>query len=291
MAEDTHVIALLGKSHANQSGEISREFARRLDAFVHVLSETSAAHLHIAICGQREAQPAMDWLRREHAHRLPRPARRFVDEVSRNSVQNIEALGGYLATLRSAATRRVRLTIVSSDYHVTRLQFVDEHLRPQSLLRRLTPLIAPETPGWRCAPFSPPPDAADAIRWCSRVYLLAEMLMPLQINIEGILQLRLDRIVDAVCSRFCSSLSALETSLDSPPAQIQSDFRPTLEAVDNSVRSILKLRDRLAAYLESAGGPDDELEDILQVLRNALPHLRDATDLDGREFDGVYGTE
>ena len=115
--------------------------------------------------------------------------------------------------------------------------------------------------------------------------------MPLQINIEGILQLRLDRIVEAVFSQFCSSLSALEAFVDSPPEQMVTEFRPTLDAAREHIRSIAKLADRLGAYAEEIGEPDHDFEDDCGILRAALRNLRTSTDLDAPEFDGLYEAE
>jgi hypothetical protein len=291
MPEEAHVIALLGKSHAKQSSEISREFARRLDAYVNIISRVPRANLYVAICGFREAVPAMAWLLREHAQLLPSPGRRFEDDVSRTSIENFEALARYLTSTFLPQHQPVRLTIVSSDYHVARLRFVDEHLPPQSLVRSVASAVDPKSVGWESVPYSPPPGAADPIQWCSRLYTLAEMLMPLQINVEGILESRLTNIVGAAYSRFRSSLSAIEELLDSPPEQIRTEFRPTLETADQAVRSLVTVADRLASPLVATGRPTQELEDMLAVLRGALRRLRTATDLDGPEFDRLYSAD
>jgi hypothetical protein len=230
----------------------------------------------------------MRWLESEHADLVPPPKRRFKDELSRNSIQNFQQLGRYLADLPSPPCRRIRLTIVSSDYHVARLRFVDEHLPPQSLVHSVASAIHPELPDWECAPFSPPPDAADAIRWCADVYTQAEQLMPMQINIEGVLHPRLNGISEVVYSRFRTSVSALEKLVDSPPEQVRTRFRTTLDTAGQHVRSMAELPDRLAPHVDVVGNPMHELEDVYKIMRGALRDLRNATDLDAPEFDRLY---
>ena len=140
------VYALLGKKL--RKGKPPREFQWRITTLCTLLKKETATH--ITLLGKGESDKALQELHKSNA-RLPDSV--FIDDLSSNSIGNFRILGSYLTHLLSHHDK-IDLEIVSSDYHIDRIVFVDRYLEPQSILNELPSVIRVKTkPLWKACDY------------------------------------------------------------------------------------------------------------------------------------------
>lgn len=283
-----HVCALLGK--VLQNGNISREFRSRLERYVEVLRrDAGSSRLYVAICGGRgEAEAAMRFLEQGDGDLLPPYERRFEDPLSENSIQNFDALGRYLVSLLSPDRQRIGLTVVSSKYHIDRILFVDRHLKPQSLVNSVRLAVHPNLLFWERVEYEPLYSDDAVVKWFAEVYTSVERLVPMQVNIEGMLDCRVNRMVEAVFSEFREGVTAIQELVNSSSCPSGTCNRMEVERVRDAVGELSDLLPGLAGMADEIGGSGRALSRFLAVLRPAIRNLREASDLDQDRFDGFF---
>lgn len=286
---DLHVIALLGK--ALRDGGVSREYQDRLQGFAEFLSQQPESdRLYVAICGgQGEAHVAFEWLAGNHPKLLPPEQRCFKDQLSENTVQNFNALGRYLNSLLSPGTQRLRLSVLSSAYHLERIQFVESHLEPQSLIRHVKFAVHPRLLHFVPVAYRPLQSADAIVRAFAQVYLLSERMLPLQINLEGVMQSRINRLVGAVFAEFEEGLQQLADLLDNEGGVLQrGGCNDELFTLQRTVVMLAEQQERLLPFIDRICASTRILGGILTVVTAALTGIRDLSDTDQHKFDGFF---
>ena len=282
------ICALLGKALRNDA--LSREFKDRVQAYVQILSAVDSNELYLAICGGGgEARQALRFLKQNYGRLVPPKDRRFIDPLSTNTIENFDALGRYLTSLLGPGRHQIRLTVVSSDYHLDRLRFVDKYLKPQSLVNSVVLAVHPTLLAWEAAPYHPLQSQDPARRWFAQIYTATDqLLLPLQINLEGILTHRLNRVVEPVFDRFKQGCDILETLGESVPPSIDGFYKQEITQVRQKTDLLSNLSGVIADLVEQIGGSGKRLRLYLDSLRSAISVLRQASDLDQQQFDRLF---
>jgi hypothetical protein len=210
-----HVYAILGKKLCGRATP-PREFRWRIEHLRDLLSQEPRGAVYVAFLGKGEGRAALHELR-ARGESLPTDDKLFVDEFSTNSIGNFRVLGAYLVGLLSKY-QMIRATIVSSDYHIDRISFVDQYLQPLSLVNELPSVV--RLSGWlkwAKTDFSGQVANHGPASWFATVYSVCELMMPLRINLEGLVAGKLNRIVRQPWLRFQEALNEIERLLGAPP--------------------------------------------------------------------------
>ena len=284
MNTTANVYALLGKKLRNEKPP--REFQWRIAALCEFLEKDTATH--VALLGKGESTEA---LRELHRRKASLPERPFIDEYSKNSIGNFRVLGGYLTSLLCHHDA-IDLTIVSSDYHLDRIAFVDRHLEPQSLVNELPSVIrVKKEPLWKACDYrSHVADKGIATRF-AKIYVAGELLMPLRINLEGLLAGRLNRLVRGALERYKDGLSAVGKQLSLSRDGLSEQAKSDLEEVENWLTQLASHNHRsnqLAGSMSPCIG-EDELKELTTSIGRAINCVRDLCDPDQQKFDCCFG--
>ena len=280
MSSPHRIHVLLGK--ALQAGQPSREFLGRLTTLADELqAETPPIGLAL-LGGQGEAEAAWSWLNQHHADLLPPKNFCFFDLASRDTIGNVSALSAWLQETGWAS--QVELNFISTSYHVDRLRLVDTYLRPQSLLNALRPSLADSSLHWTSAPFLPPQSSNPFVRCLAKIYLLGERLLPLLINLEGILSGTLTSLHPLALREWDTALATFQTPMlnslnEAPP------FETVCERVYKKIKQLQTWhRESLPSLLQTSSV---HLPPVA-LLRDLLRELRTLTDLDQPHFDSLF---
>lgn len=203
-----NVVAVLGKRL--KSG-ITKEYASRID---YLLSELEMGHVAADLIGFSGGKTGHEQIseaevgRNYFAALAKTPAiisKTFLDPHAQNTIENVANILAHVQETVNCSQRDVTLTLVSSDYHLERLEIIDQRMPAQSLLKPLREKVG-ELRFLR-APY-PYHDA-----WQGKLYLLADKLTIMRVNIEGIRQRNLEKVLIENVRDFLDTLLALSAAL------------------------------------------------------------------------------
>ena len=218
------------------------------------------------------------------------PPEVFEDSRSTNSIQNFRVLGSYLAGLL-AARKAINLKIISSDYHLDRMEIVHNELEPQSPVNELPSVcrLDPASLWERCNYRATISDCGHATQFAS-IYVAAELLMPLRINLEGMLTGRLNRVVRSTLMGFQAGLTDIERHLPSSTKDLPDPLRDDMENVRALVTQLKGHHSRLKqiAGLVSASFDEDELRCLRNGVAAGIDRIRLICDPDQEKFDDYF---
>ena len=288
MNDVAEVCALLGKTLCGKKRPLP-EFGWRIDTFCDLIDQKSSRNQppHVALLGDAEGQAALEELQRRD-QRLPTADRVFVDQISKSTGGNFSVLGAYLDRLLTKYDG-VHLTIVSSDYHIQRIRFVDDHLQPQSLVNEL-PNVVRVGLEWWSSDFQFHTSNCGTASWFAAAYIAAELLMPLRINVEGLIVGQLNRIVRPVVARFHEGLEKFD-SLGSDRQEVDAEFADDVDKVEkwiDRLRADGQRLNQLAGSMSLLGVDENELIGLRDRLGMSIDGIRAISDPDLAKFSRFF---
>ena len=280
-----HSAVVLGKQLRDQ--RITREYAGRVDFLIRVLSVNPSRFDMIAFCGgsqgpnrSTEAKAGLDYFKNASSHLAERYSERiFLDETSSTTIENVRHLVEHISTSANFAGKARLVTILSSDYHIQRLEIVDACIPEQSLLRQIRELADELT--LLKAPYYYDSVEDPFRRWLAILYRLTDTLTIMCVNIEGVLTSNLSVIAPQVVEIFGTTVEKLREQASSKHRR--KGYRNVEQVLDQGLATLLRCHDSVHEF---AGRSDlsekdhGELTVTLKKLSETIQDLKDATDPD-----------
>lgn len=287
--DDLSVCVLLGK--ALHHGKITEELRGRIAHLVQLLDTTCFDM--IAFCGggqpsearaayaEFQIQQSADTLAAS-AEKSPHHFEVFLDESSTNTIENVDAVVEYVR--KCHGERSLGITLLSTDYHIQRLETVDALAPQTSLLRSLKML--PGGPLKMCGgPYCYDFRASPRVRWLAAVYRNNDMLNVPRVSIEGIINRDgqligdLSHLSKDVLKCFMDTIAVLKNlSLQAPSAceQENSDLGEYLVLLDSCHQRL----NSILAYPAPSRENIKRLQGCLNTLDSIITKVRAITDQD-----------
>lgn len=297
---DRHICVVLGKKLIN--GRPTCEFRDRIRRLVK--SDPRQFHL-IVFCGggdPPEARVGLDEFRKQLSPDSPATeyvehggSGRFIETTGSRipvflgdrSMKAVEIVEAARDCLAHEETRSMDVEIISSDYHVERFLFVDEHMPEQSLPKMIRDLNRVDGVRFLRAPYHYEFVSSTVSRWLGKIYRLNDRLTVMRVNLEGLFDLKLDGIVPAVAADFRRTIDRIKDNLADEPEghEASTDIRVVKKTIGRAIR----LLDACASSIEdlstrsSSGFAVDDWQKAgwaLTVLVSVIERVKALTDPD-----------
>lgn len=198
----------------------------------------------------------------------------LLDERSATTVENAAELRDFLQTHASLQGRICTVCLISDEVQIDRITFIDEAMPRLSVIKPIRLIENVQRVETHSVAYPWDHDADPERRRVAQVYRQTERMLPLQVNLEGILGLEIDNIVPSVVSQFLNSLDSLQ-------AMVHEFKNPQFAAcIRRALRLLNSLRETLAELSDSKTEATSRLSSVLGLVRSTIARLRRFSDLD-----------
>jgi hypothetical protein len=279
-SSNSRAIAVMGKVLA-PDGSVTCEYATRVAALFKELRDSNVGYQAAYFVGGKpkgggpsEAQKGKETFDKQFGTKLKPPIRCEIEEESRNSIENVVNLA---KLLNDQGYKQVDL--LSSGYHIDRLEAVDQFMKNQSLLQELGRMRG----NLIRAPYIFEHSDSQIAKVKARVYTLADSLNVPRVNVEGVLQGKEQCLFPGVTNFFAVALMKLhELARQSHEwsgkdlASLKSVLTSSLSVLDGCLSLMLSLQSQAVGTSAAV----EAMRTLKELLDCSIDDLRRQSDQD-----------
>lgn len=201
----------------------------------------------------------------------------YLDEHAKNSIENIRNVLAEVKRRLGGTAGQCRFTLVSSDYHLRRLDEVHYLTSQQSLLSELEQ--AGLTWDYVQAPYPFHVSADPVTAWLAKINLLRDELTFVRVNLEGVLGGRESLLAENV-NRLADVASQLQASYDTPPNVGNDDVQRARAALKRAIPLLGQCHKELGPLVNCASLDVTKIQRVERLLYNAIHIIKAAINPD-----------
>lgn len=207
---------VLGKKLIN--GRITREYADRIGFLTQELKLGKINPDLIGFSGgktefttQSEAEEGEKYFKSLEKKLSLSVFETFCESQSKNTVENIRNILTHVYGYIDFPAKEISLELLSSDYHLDRLEIIDERMKTQSLLKPIREMVGELNLLRVPYPYTRNYDHIQT--WCSKLYRIVDKLTVTRVNIEGVLDGHMEKILSQNLEDFGDNLYELSKNM------------------------------------------------------------------------------